>query len=317
MLDTCVSGPVERLSPEAGVPVVRVDSERSAPGGAANVAMNLSSLGASVALCGVAGQDRTWDDLAAILTREGVDIASVTSCSQRQTTHKMRLSSRGLPMARLDFEASEPIGPDLEEALLGSVYGAVSAGVDGIVLSDYAKGVCTPRVCRSVIHMARQFGMPVVVDPKDGSFAKYRGATSLCPNLDEFDGVMHGDESVPEMRAARMVRELELDFLVVTMGSGGVFLSDGDEVERFPARAQTVCDVAGAGDTVAAVMALGLASGWSFREAVVLANVAAGVVVGKPGAATLTVEELQEALTDGSDEIGRSWVDASNRFVGR
>jgi D-beta-D-heptose 7-phosphate kinase/D-beta-D-heptose 1-phosphate adenosyltransferase len=315
MLDCYVWGRVDRISPEAPVPVVRVERESESAGGAANVALNLRALGSEVSLFGVVGRDAAGTSLKRVLEENEIDLTGVVIADSRMTTRKTRVLSKQQQMLRLDLEVTEPIERALEDDMIELVLRRISAGVDAVVISDYAKGVCTPRLCERIIGAARASGCCVVVDPKGLSYGKYRGATGLCPNVDELGQVMGyevTDDTVREQAALRLFGELELTFLAVTLGAHGIALYEDGRSEHFPAQARKVFDVSGAGDTVAAVLALGLVAGLEPPQAVALANRAAWIVVGKLGPATVSLDELRLALHQASLETR-----GSSKVMGR
>lgn len=293
MLDRYWSGDTDRISPEAPVPVVRVRTTEDRPGGAANVVRNVAALGARGTLLGLAGADPEAEELRIQLTGAGA-ISRLRELDGIRTITKLRVLSRHQQLLRLDFESdftashSASLLPLLAEEL---------PGAGALVLSDYAKGtVADPAAW---IAAARAQRVPVLVDPKGRDFSRYRGATLLKPNLHEFELVAGACASVAELEAsaAAMVRELELQALLITRGEHGMTLVHATgETRHLPARAIEVYDVTGAGDTVIATLASALAAGSSLDESVALANVAAGVVVGRLGAAAVSAAELAHAI---------------------
>ncbi|MCB8890649.1 bifunctional D-glycero-beta-D-manno-heptose-7-phosphate kinase/D-glycero-beta-D-manno-heptose 1-phosphate adenylyltransferase HldE [Vreelandella malpeensis] len=292
MLDRYWHGSTSRISPEAPVPVVRVEGADDRPGGAANVALNIAALGAQVALAGVVG-----DDEHAALLKEQLDTANVSTHFQVSpgipTITKLRVMSRNQQLLRLDFEQSLA-GVETDE-LLAQVDAALFEA-DVMILSDYGKG--TLNQVERLIEMAKAQGKRVLIDPKGVDFAKYRGASLITPNLAEFEavaGVCDSDESL-EQRGEALRAELALDALLITRSEKGMTLiREHHAALHLPTRAQEVFDVTGAGDTVIALLGLALASQSSLPDAMMLANLGAGLVVAKPGTATLTLEELSRA----------------------
>lgn len=297
MLDKYVWGEVGRISPEAPVPVVRATHQSRQPGGAANVAMNLARLGARADVVGFAGGDEDERLLAECLRENGIVPRFVTS-EGFPTITKQRILSGQQQMLRLD---SDPVGVRPAAAykrLLESVLEALE-GCDAVVLSDYAKGVLTPEICRAVIDAARRKNIPVLVDPKSADFARYSGATTICPNLGELAAAVRLEtrEVNALLDAAEgMVQKLDLEFLTATLGEKGIALVRPGNRMVAPAVARQVFDVSGAGDTVIATLALCLASGLKPETAVGLANLAAGIVVGKVGTVPVEKHELLAAL---------------------
>jgi D-beta-D-heptose 7-phosphate kinase/D-beta-D-heptose 1-phosphate adenosyltransferase len=300
MIDRYIVGDVERISPEAPVPVLRQGREYSSPGGAANVAMNLAGLGLKTALAGIVGSDGHGAELRKLLQNAGVD-ASFLVESQLPTIAKTRVVSRTQQLMRIDVESREQYPSTDCETLQGSAVIAV-ADADAVILSDYAKGSLSEGLCQAVIRAARSKGIPVLADPKTRDLAKYSGATTICPNLHELStatGVdLHRVEDL--LQAGRdLLVSLDIDFLTVTMSDKGirVLQRNGAEEYHSPARAREVFDVSGAGDTVIATLAAALAGGLKVESAVELANVAAGIVVAKVGTVPIAAHEIVSELT--------------------
>ncbi len=292
MLDQYLFGATSRISPEAPVPVVHVQQTDDRPGGAANVAVNLASLGVKTCLIGAVGNDAAASTLETLLQAQGID-CDFARVSDRPTITKTRVQSRGQQLIRLDQEnAAELMDSALADALVEA-----AAGAGAVVLSDYGKGALTD--VRRMIDLCREAQVPVLVDPKGRDFAKYRGATLLTPNQGEFETVAGPCSSDAELvaRGWQMVEELELTALLVTRSEKGMMLLEaGNEPLFLSTQAREVYDVTGAGDTVIATLAGALASGQSFAAASALANIAAGLVVRKIGVATVTPGEIQVAL---------------------
>jgi D-beta-D-heptose 7-phosphate kinase/D-beta-D-heptose 1-phosphate adenosyltransferase len=293
MLDRYWYGPSSRISPEAPVPVVKVEGVEERPGGAANVAVNIATLGGQVRVLGVAGADEAATVLETKLHRLGVDCELSRQTGQATIT-KLRVLSRNQQLLRLDFEDGFP---GFDPAVLRERFIAHLPDSDVVVLSDYHKGAL--REVETLIHAARTAGKAVLVDPKGRDFGRYRGATLLTPNLAEFETVVGPcrDPGVLVSRGESLRQELELDALLITRGEQGMtLLRAGAEPLHLAARAREVYDVTGAGDTVIATLAAALAAGLDVPAATLLANLAAGIVVGKLGAASVTVSELRRAL---------------------
>jgi D-beta-D-heptose 7-phosphate kinase/D-beta-D-heptose 1-phosphate adenosyltransferase len=297
MLDKYIWGDVQRISPEAPVPVVRGLHHNEKPGGAANVAMNMACLGAKVGVVGITGKDESERLLSESLRNNGVHPQFVSS-QDFETVTKMRILGGRQQMLRLDFERAGTIEPEIYDRLIESALDLLP-GADALVLSDYAKGVVTADVCRALIPVARKLGVPVLVDPKGIDYVRYKGATTICPNLGELARAVRLEPTNLEaifVAAEAMVADLQLDFLTATLSEKGIALVRPGNRFVAPAQAQQVFDVSGAGDTVIAVMALCLASGLQPETAVQLANVAAGIVVGKVGTVPVQRHELLDAL---------------------
>ncbi len=298
MLDRSIWGEVDRISPEAPVPVLRSVQTRSTPGGSANVAMNLVGLGVRVMQAGFWGDDEEMRELRTRLTEAGVDVSGMV-VSAHATIAKTRIVSRNQQLLRLDVESTEPHAAAEHAALQARAMELVHTA-DAVILSDYAKGALSSELCQTIIGLARERRIPILVDPKGKDFARYAGATTICPNLNELalaTGV--ATRNLPELLAAgqNMVRQLGLDYLTVTMSEKGIRILFPDAVLHSPTRAREVYDVTGAGDTVIATLAASLAGGLTPETAVTLANVAAGIVVAKTGTAPITRNELIAQFT--------------------
>jgi D-beta-D-heptose 7-phosphate kinase / D-beta-D-heptose 1-phosphate adenosyltransferase len=298
MLDRYIHGEVERISPEAPVPVIRHAQRYERAGGAANVAMNLAGLGCQALLAGYWGDDTERGELAAILDRAGVDTGGVV-LSSLPTISKTRIVGRMQQLLRLDIESQQDVPRAEAERLCERAAGLVSR-VNAVVLSDYAKGALSRELCECVIRAARVAGVPVLVDPKTKDFSKYNGATTVCPNLGELSAATgvpaHKTESLLDAAQA-LLGEHDLEYLTVTMSEKGITVLERDSRYHSPARAREVFDVSGAGDTVIATLAASLAGGLKVETAVDLANLAAGIVVGKMGTVPIAQHELIAELT--------------------
>lgn len=293
MLDRYWHGAATRVSPEAPVPVVKVSNREDRPGGAGNVALNIAALGSATRLVGVIGKDETGQELSSRLAAAGVYCDFLQS-PDKPTITKLRVISQHQQLIRLDFEQlfeqADIIG-------LNDRAAALMDDIQAVVLSDYAKGALQD--VQSLITLARARGIPVIVDPKGTDFSRYRGATLITPNISELEAVVghcaHEDELVE--KGLSLVRDLGLEALLVTRGEHGMTLIRPDSPElHLPARAQEVFDVTGAGDTVISVLAAALAAGVELADATALANLAAGLVVGKLGTAAISGPELRRAI---------------------
>jgi len=295
MLDRYWHGATERISPEAPVPVVHVRGEEGRPGGAGNVAYNLSALGGRVGLVGITGEDAVAEQLRERLSEAGIK-CHFHSDSRFPTITKLRIVSRHQQLIRLDFEDGFP---DYDEESLLEEFEAQLPAHRLVVLSDYGKGTLANPL--AWIERARAAGTPVLVDPKGSDFSRYAGATLVTPNLAEFEAVVgacSGEREIEE-RGLELCRALGLEYLLITRGEEGMSLiSHAGECHHLPTRAQEVFDVTGAGDTVIATLAASLAAGESMEAATALANLAAGIVVGKLGTAGVTRAELERRLLE-------------------
>lgn len=298
MLDRYWSGATSRISPEAPVPVVKINSLEERPGGAANVAMNITSLGGHARLIGLTGIDEPAKILNEQLNHQRVSCDFVPLASHPTIT-KLRVLSRNQQLIRLDFEEQfsdvdpKPLLQRIEQAL---------PFIKVMVLSDYAKGVLSS--VATMIELAKQANVPVLIDPKGTDFARYRGATLLTPNMAEFEAVVgpcNSEEEIIE-KGHQLIRDYDIQALLVTRSEKGMTLLQIDQpTYHLPTQAKEVYDVTGAGDTVIAALATALATGCSLQDSCFLANAAAGVVVGKLGTSTISQVELEDAIRARND----------------
>jgi D-beta-D-heptose 7-phosphate kinase/D-beta-D-heptose 1-phosphate adenosyltransferase len=299
MLDVYLWGRVDRISPEAPVPVVKLDRRSTGPGGSGNVLVNLVGLGLRAVAAGYVGDDTGGQELVGLLAEAGVSTVGIVTLTDRPTTTKTRVYSGHHQMLRLDEEETSPVVGTDSTRLIEAVRAQLDANIAAVILSDYAKGVLTEEVCRFVITEADRLGIPVVVDPKGRSFGRYVGATALTPNLREFEAVT-GLESyrwAEFLEAGLRLRDgLRLDFLVVTCADDGIKCFNETCVVHRPSVAREVFDVSGAGDTLIAVLTAGMVAGLCLDDVLQLANLGAGVVVGKIGATPIHHSELLSAL---------------------
>lgn len=293
LLDHYLWGTSSRISPEAPVPVVDVGREAIVPGGAGNVINNLLALGTQVVAASVIGDDASGHEVKEMLARRGVATSGILHEPDRITSRKTRVVAAHQQVVRFDHEALAPIRPASEAALLRQIQDAAPP-VQLVLLSDYNKGVLTARLTQEVIHLAREWGVPVLVDPKGNDYTKYRGATLLTPNKKEAAqaaGLPICDEDSLRKAGEALRRMLDLPWLMITLGDQGLALFH-EGMTHLRAVARDVYDVTGAGDTVLATMGYCLACGLAMPEAAHLANSAAAVVVGKLGTATVTWDEV-------------------------
>lgn len=300
MLDFFVYGDVSRVSPEASIPVCRVTNETAMLGGAGNVVRNLVAIGASVSFVSVTGDDDTADGVDVLLR----DLAGVTPTLLREkdrlTTRKTRYVAGGQQLLRADREVTTPIPDDVANAVFMATE-KLLRDAGALILSDYGKGTLTESLVSRLIDAAIEAGKPVIVDPKSPDFRRYAGATLITPNLKEL-GEAAGSELLSEeniVDAARgLLTEADIGTMLITRGAQGMSMVTADNAEHFPSRAREVFDVSGAGDTVLAVLAAAVEAGFPVLEAAQLANVAAGVVVGKTGTAVVYADDLLEELNE-------------------
>lgn len=306
MIDRYLYGDTERLSPEAPVPVVAVRDRTAKLGGAANVAANVASMGASCLLVGTVGDDADGAAIRQELVVARLDGRHVVTVAGRPTTSKTRIIARAQQIVRIDDEVDALLdGPDLERLIRSA--GEALADADALLLEDYNKGALAPALITEVLALARRRGIPVVVDPKYRQFFAYAGATVFKPNRRELESALGAAVDLQNRNALpEVLARLNADNLLVTLGADGMLLvtKDGGSL-RIPSIARQVYDVSGAGDTVTAWLGTALAAGASLAEAAQLANYAAGVEVGKPGVATVSPEEVLAVHEDRFDQIGR------------
>jgi rfaE bifunctional protein kinase chain/domain len=298
MLDRFLWGRVDRISPEAPVPVVRLERETVKLGGAANVAANIRALGAEVILCGIWGPDEAGKQMKELLAERGIDAAGMVETPNRPTTIKTRIIAHNQQVVRTDREDDQPLNDGILQQLMQKLRQA--GPIDGFILSDYGKGVLTHAALAEFIALAREAGKPVVVDPKKGDYSQYRGATSLTPNQKEAEqacALPITDEPSLDSAGATLLSRTEAAAVLITRGEHGMALYEATgKIHRLPTQATTVYDVTGAGDTVIAVYTTALAGGATFAEAADLANHAAGLAVRVLGTAEITADQLWATL---------------------
>ncbi len=300
MLDRYVYGRVDRISPEAPIPVVAVERQLSMPGGVGNVARNVAALGGEAILIGVVGDDASGNELKRLIASEERMIADLVYDKGRITTVKTRFMADGHHLLRADEgDVKTAISERAEDQILRAIEAEIS-DADAIILSDYAKGTLTPRVLKQAIEVARKASKPIVVDPKSRDFSRYQGATLLTPNLKEVHDAtgLAGttDEEAAQAGDAARIKAGAEALLVTRSEKGMTLVGEVMSARHFPARALEVFDVSGAGDTVIATLTLALAAGAAFEDAAALANAAAGIVVGKVGTAVTFPDELANSL---------------------
>ncbi len=298
MLDRFVWGRVERISPEAPVPVVEVVKETVHLGGAANVAYNLAVLKARPLLVGVVGSDEAGDRLVEELHRQGISSEGIVRDKGRSTTIKTRIIAHNQQVCRTDREDKTPLSQGTVDQVT-SAYQTLLEQVQGMILSDYAKGALSAALVVDLIQEARQAKKFLAVDPKANDFSVYRGASIVTPNKKEAvraSGVEIVDEASFIQAGEKLLEVTASDYLLITRGEEGMTLFEGKEHSHIPTVAREVFDVSGAGDTVIASLTLAVAAGASIRDAAILANHAAGVAVGKLGTAAATGEEILSSI---------------------
>ncbi len=305
MLDRYTFGSVSRISPEAPVPVLEIESEQARLGGAANVGHNILGLGATPLMLGVVGDDTSGLILKGIFTDLGFPLDGIITDPDRPTTVKTRVIAGSQQMLRMDHEVKHEISRETEDRLIAALSNNID-DLDGIILEDYNKGVVTKSVINRVIALGREFGKPVFVDPKAQNFFEYQQCTVFKPNKKEVEdalGMRLSDESDTTAAGLRLLEMLNADNILLTLGEKGMMLfernpHEGDELFAIPTRARDVADVSGAGDTVIATLSVAMACGLSIREAAELANRAAGLVIEELGIVPIYREQLIQAVLE-------------------
>ena len=301
ILDEYIWGSVHRISPEAPVPILETRSENLALGGAANVANNLVGLGCEVHLCGAVGQDEKGDKLLKTIHDRAIQTEGIFRFVHRPTTSKMRIIAHNQQILRVDKEDNRPITEKTEKKLIQYI-NQILPEMDGVICSDYHKGILTEKVIKAIMHRAQKSKKPVIVDPKSSDFSLYKGATVITPNLREVArSVPIKIEDKEDLgRAAEYLLNLtKAQAILITQGKDGMSLYQNKENPvSIPTVAKEVFDVTGAGDTVISVFGMAMFVGFNFQEAAWLSNMAASVVVGKVGTAVVTLDEINEFLHD-------------------
>lgn len=307
MLDRYIWGAVDRVSPEAPVPVVRRLRTTECPGGAANIAANLSALGAHVSVAGVVGQDESGSGCRLALIEQGVDTTLIIEDGERTTTVKTRIIAQKQQMLRIDEETTFSIGGAVAERILQSVGERIPRS-DGLILSDYAKGVLTPSMTTQIIALANEANVPVFVDPKGRDHSRYAGATVIKPNLRELAALTECSTGCYEEAVDASIRLFELlrstTTVLTTVGADGMILvTPGEAPSHIAAREAEVYDVTGAGDTALAAFVLAWLAGVSAHRAAEVANAAASIVIGRIGTSVVTNEALLSELAKTVNEF--------------
>lgn len=290
MLDKYIFGKVERISPEAPVQVVEVEKESYVPGGAANVANNISALGGNTFMIGVVGKDKESEILISELNKRGINTQGILTDKDKPTTQKVRVLGQKQQLLRIDYEKKEYLSRDFEKKMISTIKNMIS-GSEAIIISDYAKGVITGNLMKEIKVMAK--GKTLVIDPKPKHKSFYSNASIVTPNTKEAIE-MTGIEDI-ETTGKQLLNQLNSPILI-TRGEKGMSLFEKEDITNIPTKAKEVYDVSGAGDTVVAALALALASGATLKEAATLANHAAGIKVGKLGTSTVTIDEIKQSI---------------------
>jgi rfaE bifunctional protein kinase chain/domain len=301
MLDHYIWGKVDRISPEAPVPVLDVQNEEYRLGGAANVALNLRALGAQVYLCGVVGDDEAGEKIKALLKMESIDSSAVIIGKKRPTTLKTRIGAVNQQIVRLDREQRLDISAELETAIIKAMQKVIPL-IDAVIIEDYNKGLLTEKIISEILKAAGKQGKLISVDPKQKNFFAYKKVDVFKPNYSEMQknlGVIFEQEADFNKQAVLLKKKLQCKNLVVTRGEKGLYIySDDSRSHQIPTFAREVFDVSGAGDTVISALTLALCEGCDIRTAAIIANHAAGVVCAKMGTAVATIEEIRQSYNE-------------------
>jgi D-glycero-beta-D-manno-heptose-7-phosphate kinase len=297
MIDAYLFGIVDRISPEAPVPIVAVTKKDYRLGGAANVAMNLMALGAKPILCSVIGNDLEGDDLIKLLERDGVGTSGIIKSTERVTTTKTRVIGQNTQMLRIDYEDNSPIGEYDTFVLSQKIIDDLLPAADVIIFEDYDKGVITEKLIEQVVITAKKYNIPVAVDPKKRNFMNYHGVTLFKPNLKElhegFKRDVHPNNRGDfEIAVSDLMKELQIENALITLSENGVMITNGTHFDYIPAHFRKIADVSGAGDTVISVASLCLALGLPNNTIAQLANLAGGLVCEEVGVVPINKEKL-------------------------
>lgn len=298
MLDTYLWGDVKRISPEAPVQVVNVKKESYAPGGASNVANNIASLGGKVTIVGIAGKDEANEKLKNELSKRKINTSGIFIDSKKPTIQKIRIVSHNQQLLRVDYESREYINKDDEKKIISFLEKNIE-NFDSVIISDYAKGIITKSLANFLIKLCKKMKKPLIVDPKPKHWKCYIGATLITPNNKEACEILGLEESNGKeiiKVGKNLLKRLKANILITRSSQGISLFEKNGKITHISAKAKEVYDVTGAGDTIIAVLGLSLASGASFKEAALIANSAAGVVVSKVGTATTTIKEIKDSM---------------------
>jgi rfaE bifunctional protein kinase chain/domain len=302
MIDAYLRGAVSRVSPEAPVPIVNLKKSESRLGGAANVALNLASLGATPILCGAVGDDAGGETFYELLEQRGLSSEGMIKSSDRFTTIKTRVIGNNQHLLRIDEEEKTPISESLEDQIVAKVKAMIASGIDAIILEDYNKGLLTPAVITGIVELATASNIPVTVDPKKDNFFVYKNVTLFKPNLKELkeglavDFDLKTDRDGFEAAVIALEKSLNNRITLVTLSEHGVFIKAGKELNYIPAHIRNISDVSGAGDTVIAVATLCLVAGLSASELADIANLSGGLVCERSGVVPIDKQQLKEEL---------------------
>ena len=304
MLDAYVMGKVNRISPEAPVPIVSLENEDARIGGAGNVALNLLALGAKPIICGVIGEDSSGDKLLNLFEKNGISTDGLVKSMARKTTVKTRVISNKQQLLRIDSESTFPLLESEEIKLNNTIQNIINQGVDGIIFEDYNKGVLTDSVIQNTIKIAKEKDIPTAVDPKKENFLSYKGVSLFKPNLKELkEGLnlnfdFNSNKDLFEKGIEVLEEKLQNEISFITLSEYGVFIKNQTEKYYVPAHMRSISDVSGAGDTVIAVATLCLISGASTKQIAEISNLAGGLVCEKSGVVSISKNDLLEEVSE-------------------
>ena len=304
MLDAYVMGKVNRISPEAPVPIVSLENEDARIGGAGNVALNLLALGANPIICGVIGEDTSGDKLLNLFEKNGISTDGLVKSMARKTTVKTRVISNKQQLLRIDSESTFPLLESEEIKLNNTIQNIINQGVDGIIFEDYNKGVLTDSVIQNTIKIAKEKDIPTAVDPKKENFLSYKGVSLFKPNLKELkEGLnlnfdFNSNKELFEKGIEVLEEKLQNEISFVTLSENGVFIKNQTEKYYVPAHMRSISDVSGAGDTVIAVATLCLISGASTKQIAEISNLAGGLVCEKSGVVSISKNDLLKEVSE-------------------
>ena len=304
MLDAYVMGKVNRISPEAPVPIVSLENEDARIGGAGNVALNLLALGAKPIICGVIGEDSSGDKLLNLFEKNGISTDGLVKSMVRKTTVKTRVISNKQQLLRIDSESTFPLLESEEIKLNNTIQNIINQGIDGIIFEDYNKGVLTDSVIQNTIKIAKEKDIPTAVDPKKENFLSYKGVSLFKPNLKELkEGLnlnfdFNSNKELFEKGIEVLEEKLQNEISFVTLSENGVFIKNQTEKYYVPAHMRSISDVSGAGDTVIAVATLCLISGASTKQIAEISNLAGGLVCEKSGVVSISKNDLLKEVSE-------------------
>ena len=298
MLDKYYKGDVDRISPEAPVPIVHVKEEIFVPGGAANTANNCATLGGSTILASVIGEDDAKKKLISSLREKNIDVSGLITTNNRPTIQKIRILGSRQQLARVDYEDTTPINEITKNEILDFVSKNIS-NVDAVIFSDYSKGVVSKNFIRKIIKLAKQNKIPTIADVKPKNISFFKEVSVITPNkkeASEMSGIKIDSEKNLIRAGKKLVNDIKTNVLITLSADGMALFKKDGSVQKFPVKAQEVFDVSGAGDTVVASLTLAIATGAKLEDAIIISNYAAGIVVGKLGTATTTIDEIKDSM---------------------